>query len=99
MKENKVMNQSGWRRFIKLCLSTNDEKMLSSLLDCFLTSEEMESLATRCLIIIELIKKEKSQREIAKELGVSIAKITRGSNELKRISPKLMHFLNNNINS
>jgi len=92
-KEKKEMNKSGWRSFIDLCLATHDEKMLSSLFDFFLTSEEKKSLTTRYLIVIELLKQQKTQREIAKSLGVSIAKITRGSNELKRISPKLTKFL------
>ena len=47
----------------------------------------------RYSIIHELIKQEKTQREIAKELNVSIAKISRGSNELKRIDKKLLTYL------
>jgi len=87
------MNQAGWRSFIKLCLASKNEKMLSSLLDLFLTQEEKESLALRCLIVLELLKQEKTQRDMAEDLHVSIAKITRGSNELKRMPPKLIEFL------
>lgn len=92
------MNQIGWRNFIKLCLVTENEKMLSSLLELILTQEERESIAMRCLIIMELIKQEKTQRKISEDLHVSIAKITRGSNELKRMSPKLIEFLKENMN-
>lgn len=92
------MNQSGWRSFLKLCSACTDEKTLSSLLDLLLTTEEKQSLAMRCLIIVELLKQEKTQREIAKDLGVSIAKITRGSNELKRMPSKLILFLKNQMN-
>lgn len=91
------MNQAGWRSFLKLCLATKNEKMLSSLFDLFLTQEEKESLALRCLIIEELLKQEKTQRNMAENLHVSIAKITRGSNELKRMPPKLVEFLKENI--
>lgn len=91
------MNQAGWRSFIKLCLATKNEKMLSSLFDLFLTQEEKESLALRCLIIEELLKQEKTQRDMAEDLHVSIAKITRGSNELKRMPPKLIEFLKANM--
>lgn len=91
------MNQTGWRSFLKLCLASKNEKLLSLLLDLFLTPEEKESLAMRCLIVTDLLKEEKTQRDIAKDLHVSIAKITRGSNELKRISPKLIAFLKENI--
>lgn len=87
------MNVTGWRKFIKLCRIAEDEKKLSQLLECFLTVEEQENIATRALIIFELLKGEKTQREIAKSLKVSIAKITRGSNELKRITPQLENFL------
>lgn len=91
------MNQAGWRSFTKLCLAAKNEKMLSSLFDLLLTQEERESIAMRCLIIMELIKQKKTQREMAEDLHVSIAKITRGSNELKRVSPKLIEFLNENM--
>jgi TrpR family trp operon transcriptional repressor len=91
------MNQAGWRIFTKLCLASKNEKMLSSLLDLFLTQEEKESIATRCLIVMELLKQEKTQRDMAEILHVSIAKITRGSNELKRMPPKLIEFLKENI--
>lgn len=91
------MNQAGWRSFIKLCLATKNEKTLSSLFDLLLTPEEKESLALRCLIIAGLLKQNKTQRDMAQDLQVSIAKITRGSNELKRMTPKLIEFLKEHI--
>jgi TrpR family trp operon transcriptional repressor len=87
------MNQLGWRNFLQLCLASKNEKMLSSLFDLLLTQEERESIAMRCLIVMELLKQEKTQRGMAKDLHVSIAKITRGSNELKRMPVKLIEFL------
>lgn len=91
------MNESGWRHFLKLCLATKNEKKLSLLFDLFLTSEEKESLALRCLIIKELLKQKKTQRNMAQDLKVSIAKITRGSNELKRMPSILIDFLKENL--
>lgn len=91
------MNQLGWRSFTKLCLATKNEKMLSSLFDLLLTQEERESVAMRCLIVMDLLKQEKTQRDMAEDLHVSIAKITRGSNELKRMPPKLIEFLKKNM--
>ena len=90
------MNPAGWRLFTKLCLASKNEKMLTTILDLLLTHEEKESLATRCLFIMELLKQEKTQREMAEDLHVSIAKITRGSNELKRVTPQLIEFLKEN---
>lgn len=92
-----MMNQEGWRAFTKLCLASKNEKMLSSLFELLLTSEEKESIATRCLIVAELLKQEKTQRVIAEDLHVSIAKITRGSNELKRMPSTLIDFLKKHI--
>lgn len=47
-----------------------------------LTPAEFEEIVTRWQIIKQL-SKEVPQRKIAKNLGVSIAKITRGSRELR----------------
>lgn len=91
------MNQAGWNCFLELCLSTQDKKQLSSLFGLILTAEERESVATRCLIVKELLAEKKPQRQISKDLHVCIAKITRGSNELKEISPKLKEFLKENL--
>jgi TrpR family trp operon transcriptional repressor len=87
------MNAIGWRCFLTLCLETKDEKTLSELFELLLTSEERSSLETRCLIVQELLAQKKTQRQIAEEHKVSIAKITRGSNELKRMSPDLIQHL------
>ena len=86
-------NKKAFKNFIELCLAEKDSEMSMELFDLFFTSEEKEDLATRYLIIQALLSKEKTQRQMAKDLNVSIAKITRGSNELKRVSPKLVHYL------
>lgn len=83
----------GWQQFVMLCKETRDDKRLFALLDLFLTAEERDDLATRYLIVKELISGKKTQRQIAKDLNVSIAKITRGSNELKRMNPQIIQYL------
>lgn len=87
------MALDGWENFLKLCLSAKNDKILNEILTMFLTPEEKESLAGRTLIVESLLQQNSSQRKMAEELHVSIAKITRGSNELKRISPELTAFL------
>ena len=87
------MNQQGWNYFLKLCHNVKDEKILSELFDLLLTLEEKQSIEMRCLIVKELLSQQKVQRRISQDLNVSIAKITRGSNELKRISNKLKQYL------
>jgi len=83
----------GWQYFLDLCHSTQDDTLLSELFDLLFTLEEKSSLETRCLIIKSLLEHKNPQRQISKELNVSIAKITRGSNELKRISNRLKTYL------
>lgn len=87
------MHKKGWDYFLTLCLNAKDEKTLLELFDLFLTPEEKESLETRFLIVKALLEEKKVQRDISEELNVSIAKITRGSNELKRISEHLREYL------
>ncbi len=89
--------QKGLDGFIELFLLIKDKKTLLLLLDLFLTAEERADLGMRFLIIKELLSEEKTQRQVAKELNVSIAKITRGSNELKRTNRKLLTYLKKNI--
>lgn len=85
--------KEGWKQFIDLCQETKDDKNLSTLFDLLLTPEEKESIAMRCLIIRELLLQQRTQREIAKNLNVSIAKITRGSNEIKRMKEQFIQYL------
>lgn len=90
MKEN---IEDGWQQLLMWCNNVEDEQQLSSLFELLLTPEEKVDIAKRCLIIRELLAKNHSQREIAKNLNVSIAKITRGSNEIKRLSPEILQFI------
>jgi len=91
------LNKNGWNGFLKLCASASKKKMLDELFGLFLTAEERESVATRCLIVRELLAEKKPQRQISKDLQVSIAKITRGSNEIKEIAPAFKKFLKEKI--
>lgn len=85
----------GWQGFLSLCSSAETSMELSELLWLFLTPEEQKNIATRYLIVRELVQGKKTQREMAKDLGVSIAKITRGSNFLKMSNKNLRRLLEN----
>jgi TrpR family trp operon transcriptional repressor len=88
-----MLNREGWETFLKLCLKSETTQLLNHLFDMLFTTEEKENLALRCLIVKALLEQKRTQREIAKELHVSIAKITRGSNEIKKLDEKLLSFL------
>ena len=85
----KVTSVNGWLEFIELCFKAKAPQHLASFFDLFLTIEEKELLASRYLIIKALLEGKLTQREIAAKYKVSIAQITRGSNALKIIDPKL----------
>lgn len=55
---------------------------MTEMLEALLTPGELQNIATR-LEIAHLLKSGMTQRDIAKQLGVGIATVTRGSRELK----------------
>jgi len=71
----------------------NNSRIKDEYFDLFLTQEERKDIGQRLEIVFELLKGENSQREIARKLGTSIAKITRGSNCLKEVSSELKNAI------
>jgi len=60
-----------------------DSALIEDFLRCLLTPGEIADIAGRWALVKEL-QRNKPQREIAKDLGISLCKITRGSRELKK---------------
>ena len=89
--------EKDWKDFVKLCCKLKTEKELENLFDLFLTLEEKELLASRYVVIKALLEGKLTQREIAESCQVSISQITRGSNALKIIDPKLKIFLESKL--
>lgn len=89
--------KSAWKSLLTLFHKTRDTEELAHLLEFFLTPEEKNDLAHRYEIIQALLENKLTQREIAEQFNVSIAKITRGSNALKVLDPKLKVFLENHV--
>jgi TrpR family trp operon transcriptional repressor len=83
---NKAMQQQFWSQYLDLVLNCKNRDELNRLFNFMLTFDEREMLAKRIALTEALLKKEKPQRQIAEDLSMSIAFITRGSNELKRTS-------------
>jgi TrpR family trp operon transcriptional repressor len=87
----------GWKLFLEMCQSTTSPKELDRFLSFFLTPEEVDNMNKRVLLVQALLQNEKPQRDIAKDLQVSISKITRGSNGLKMIDEPLKYFLKQHL--
>lgn len=87
------LHERGWQGFCELCAKIESPETLKAIFDLFFTIEEKETFAARYLIIKALLDSNLPQREIAHQLKVSIAQITRGSNALKIIPPKLKEMI------
>nr|WP_280524922.1 Trp family transcriptional regulator [Marinomonas communis] len=65
-------------------LDTPDAEAMAQKLNALLTPNEISEMQRR-LQIFALLEEGVSQREIAKQLGVGIATVTRGSRALKEL--------------
>ena len=69
---------SALKRISKVLSGSKNEKDLQNLLEDLLTPAELNDIDERILIVKALLEGS-PQRTVAKNLGVSIAKVTRGS--------------------
>jgi TrpR family trp operon transcriptional repressor len=60
-----------------------DGGLIEDFLRCLLSPAEIADVAARWALV-KALKQKTPQREIAKDLGISLCKITRGSRELKK---------------
>ena len=61
----------------------DDENLIIEFFESILTDNEIKDISSRWELV-KLLYKGKSQRKIAKDLKLSLCKITRGSKELKK---------------
>jgi TrpR family transcriptional regulator, trp operon repressor len=73
-------------------LSKSDPALIEDFFVCLLTPSEMDEIAKRWALVKQ-IASGRPQREIAKDLGLSLCKITRGSRELKKESSAFRRML------
>lgn len=69
--------------FVQTLLKISSEKELLNFFTGILTERELEEIPRR-LQIIRMLKKGVTQHEIAKQLNVGVATVTRGSKELQK---------------
>ncbi|WKY58541.1 trp operon repressor [Vibrio sp. SNU_ST1] len=72
-----------WQQLMDLVKTAAEKDQHELLLTMMMSSDERDALVSRINIICELMKGEMSQRQVSQMLGVGVATITRGSNELK----------------
>lgn len=89
--------QENWALLEHILTAAVRDKRLEETLRFLLTPEEGEALPKRLILIQSLLRGQDSQRVIAEKTGISIAKITRGSNELKRINPNFKQWLSQKL--
>ena len=73
--------------------STGDSGLIEDFLRCLLTPAEIADIAARWALVKDL-DAGLPQREIARNLGISLCKITRGSRELKKPNSAWRRLLN-----
>ena len=71
------------RELSQTLAAIREVELIESFLRCILTPAETADIAARWALV-KALDDEQPQREIAKDLGVSLCKITRGSRELKK---------------
>lgn len=89
------LQNSAFSEMCNILAECKDSAFINDFLRCLLTPAEVKDFSNRWLLVKE-IEKGTPQREIARKLGISLCKITRGSRELhkehsafKRILEKL----------
>ncbi len=83
---NDESEQLAKKAFQELCTAlsrSRDPALISEFLECLLTPTELREVSTRWALVRE-IEEGTTQREIARKMGLSLCKITRGSRELKK---------------
>ena len=77
-----LVNLKQKKDLIKVFLSIKQERLMDKFLEDLLTPAELEEIIQRWQVV-KMLHKGVPQRQIAKELGVSISTVTRGSRELR----------------
>ncbi|MCP4180105.1 MAG: transcriptional regulator [bacterium] len=86
--ENNAFNE-----IIQALSRTDDKELIEDFLRSILTDNEVYEVSTRWALV-KLIESGVTQRQISRDLGLSLCKITRGSRELKKEDSSFRRMLN-----
>lgn len=92
-REDSDKGEGGWPGLVRAFTEAEDQERTEELMNLFFTISEREGLIQRYNLVKALLEEKRTQREISQDLGISISKITAGSNALKVISGKLKEYL------
>ncbi len=81
--EDKKINETAMQELSETLAACTDPLLIEDFLKSLLTVSESAGVANRWALV-RLLDEGMSQRNIAKELGLSLCNITRGSKELKK---------------
>lgn len=91
--ENPVLDWEPYLRELSLALAAcREPELMGEFLRSLLTPNELQEVSTRWALVRQ-IDQGISQRQIAKNLGLSLCKITRGSKQLKMENSPFMAMM------
>lgn len=83
MKESISLNEKAYGELCDALAAAADPELIREFLACLLTPNELAEVSSRWALVRE-INKGTTQREVARTMGLSLCKITRGARELKK---------------
>ena len=83
MEEQDALKSQALQELCRALALAADPVQIEAFLRCLLTPAEISEVSTRWALVRE-IDAGTTQREIARKMGLSLCKITRGSRELKK---------------
>ena len=90
-------NLEQWNAFLATLQTAFEQGKAQDFLTLLLTPDERDAVALRLQIVVQLLDKNLSQREIQQNLNTSAATITRGSNMLKTMDPDFINWVKSQL--
>jgi TrpR family trp operon transcriptional repressor len=90
---DKKDEDDAFRELVLALSRTDDSNLIEDFLKSLLTDNEVYEVASRWALV-KLIDNGVTQRQISRDLGLSLCKITRGSKELKKDDSSFRKMLN-----